>query len=84
MEREQDAWQQALAAQEKLSAFLEDPEVRLIDIGRVKNAEGKTVLGVRIFVSLAWMQSDPSQGTSFPSEVDSVPVQVLLGDYKPE
>lgn len=84
MEHENEAWKQALAAQEKLSAFLEDPEVRLIDIGHVSDAEGKSVLGVRIFVSKNWMESDPSKRTAFPSEVDSVPVQVLLGNYKPE
>jgi hypothetical protein len=67
-------------ALEKLSErFLHHPDVSLIDIGlNPESGYQSDIVVLRIHVRSS------TANTSFPEEVDGIPVIVMPGDYKPE
>ena len=73
-------------ARDKLVAkYIYHPDVTLIDIGYpLPDDEETKALVLRIHVRSRWMKSSPEQRTSFPEEVDGIPVIVMSGDYKLE
>ena len=77
-------WDKARRARDKLAdQFLDHPEVSLIDIGYEVNAQGQKIsdhLVLRIHVRL------PSTGEmlNLPAEIDSIPIQVVVADYRLE
>lgn len=80
--KDSEFWVKLRQAQDQLaSQFLGHPEVTLIDIG-YKVEPGKPIeqLVLRVHVR----QPLDEQMLGLPGEVNGFPVQVMIGDYRPQ
>ena len=81
-QQDSEFFAKARQARDKLAdQFLSHPEVTLIDIGyKVGPSKPIEQLVLRVHVR----QPADQQALSLPKEVDGIPVQVVIGDYRPQ
>lgn len=74
----------ARCARDKLAdQFLTHPEVSLIDIGYApEHGSQKGEIVLRIHVRESWLRANPQSRIPFPTQIDSIPVVVMHGDYQ--
>ncbi len=79
-------WDRARQARDQLAdQFIDHPDVSLIDIGYAPGREQtEDAIALRIHVRENWVQADPAERVTFPSEIDNIPIIIMSGDYQPE
>ena len=61
-----------------VAQFVDHPDVMGIDAGRPPGAKGSGPLVLRVFVKQRWQFADPDQRLDFPTQVDDIPVVVIV------
>jgi hypothetical protein len=81
-----DFWRRAREAQEKLAeAFLDHPDVTLIDIGYAYEGGQRTnQVVLRVHVKERWVNAKTDERIAFPDQVNDIPVRIMVGDYQLE
>ena len=77
-------WARVRQAQSKLvNRFLSHPEVSLIDIGYDLDSKGKDAPN-RIVLRVHVRFPSTRERLNLPSEIDDIPVRVVVADYEPD
>jgi hypothetical protein len=61
-----------------VAKFVYHPDVNGIDVGRPPGAKGSGSLVLRVFVKKRWQLADPDQRIDLPTQVDGIPVVVIV------
>lgn len=79
-------WNRIREAQTQLvDQFINHPDVTLIDVGYEADPTHKQKSVVlRIHVRDEWFNIDPADRDNFPLAVNSIPVVIVKGNYRPE